>query len=87
MSKGRGSHADNLMKKKIMYLSIIFSFLFSTFLNAEAKEVPKLSSEQTSFKKKNWQPWAVAIVTLLVAATGLIVVSKNKGKKTHSENS
>lgn len=71
------------MKKKIICLTVIFSFLFSSFLNAEAKEVPKLTPEQTACKKKNWQPWAVAFVTILVATAGLVAVSQHKGKKKH----
>jgi hypothetical protein len=69
------------MRKKILCLSIIFSFLFLNYLSAEPKEVPKAQNDQTYFKKKNWQPWAVATVTVLVAATSIIIVSEHKGKK------
>jgi len=70
------------MRKKGILLFVIFSFLFSNYLQAEATEVPKQPKEGQAFKKKNWQPWAVAIVTVLVATTGLILVSDHKGKKT-----
>lgn len=74
------------MRKKIILLSIIFSFLFSNYLEAEAIEVPQLTKEeQTSFKKKNWQPWAVAIVSILFAVTGLAILKSKKGSKTHEE--
>ena len=69
------------MKKKFIYLFIIFNFLFSNYIQAEAKEVVKVSDNQTSFMKKNWQPWAVTIITILVAATGILILAKNKGKK------
>ena len=71
------------MKKKIIYLTVIFSFLFSGFIDAEAKEVPKIAPEQMACKKKNWQPWVVAFVTIAVASTGLIIAKKHKGKKAH----
>jgi len=70
------------MKKKIFCLFVIFNFLFLNILNAEAKEVPKTSKEQPTINKKKWEPWAVAIATILIAAAGLIIVSKHKGKKT-----
>jgi hypothetical protein len=73
------------MKKKIFALFVIFSFLFSSFLSAESKQVPKAANDQTYFKKKNWQPWAVAIATILVATTGLVIVSQHKGKKVHHD--
>lgn len=72
------------MKKKIVCLTVIFSILFSGFLDAEAKEVPKLTPEQAACRKKNYKPWVVAFVTVLVAATGLIAASWHKGKKAHS---
>lgn len=71
------------MKKKIVYFFVAFSFIFSNFVSAESKEVPKISNEQASFKKKNWQPWVVAFVTLLVAGTGIAVVATHKGKDAH----
>ncbi len=71
------------MRKNIVCLFVVFSFLFSTFLNAESKEVPKISNDQSYFKKKNWQPWTVAIVTILVATAGIVIVAKDRGKKAH----
>lgn len=71
------------MKKKFIYLFAVFGLLFSTTLSAEPQEVPKLPKEQSLAKKKNWQPWAVAIVTVLVATTGIVVVAKDPGKRAH----
>jgi len=69
------------MRKKIVLLSIIFSFLFSNYLEAEAVEVPKLTEEQQkAIKKKNWRPWAVAIVSVLFAVTGIAILKSKKGK-------
>lgn len=73
------------MKKKIVCLFVLSSFIFSTFINAECKEVPKAPNEQGYFKKKNWQPWVVGVVTLLVAATGIAIVAKDKGRKAHDK--
>jgi len=75
------------MRKKIIVLSIIFSFLFTNYLQAEAVEVPKLTEEQEkTLKKKNWQPWAVAIVTILFAVTGIAILKSKKGKKASSSS-
>lgn len=69
------------MRKKIILLSIIFSFLFSNYLEAEAVEVPKLTEEQEkAVKKKNWQPWAITIVSILFAVTGIAILKSKKGK-------
>ncbi|HEU63780.1 MAG: hypothetical protein KR126chlam4_00231 [Candidatus Anoxychlamydiales bacterium] len=71
------------MRKKIILLSIIFSFLFSNYLEAEVVEVPKLTEEQEkATKKKNWQPWAIAIVSILFAVTGIAILKSKKGKST-----
>ncbi|MFA6118658.1 MAG: hypothetical protein WCT85_00030 [Parachlamydiales bacterium] len=64
--------------KKLITLSIFFSFVFSNLL-AEAQEVPKLSPEQTTFKKRNWQPWAIATITVLIAGTGIYLTSRHQG--------
>jgi len=69
------------MKKKLLIPVILFSFLFTTYLNSNAKEVPKTVEEPSISKKKKIQPWAVAMITILVAVTGLILVSNDKGKK------
>ncbi|NGX34473.1 MAG: hypothetical protein K1060chlam1_00826 [Candidatus Anoxychlamydiales bacterium] len=70
------------MKKKIILLSMIFSFLFSNYLQAETTEVPKLTKEQeASVKRKNWKPWAVAIVSILFAVTGIAILKSKEGKK------
>lgn len=70
------------MKKKIILLSTIFSFLFTNYLEAEATEVPKLTEEQAAAsKRKNWKPWAVAIVSVLFAVTGIAILKSKKGEK------
>ena len=69
------------MRKKILVLLTMLGFIFSNTLSAEAKEVPKQDKEESSFKKKNWQPWVVVIVTVLIAVTGILLVKNKKGKK------
>ena len=70
------------MRKKIILLLMISSFLFSNYLDAEVKEIPKLTKEQqATYNKKNWQPWAVAIVSVLFAVTGIVILKSKKGKK------
>ncbi len=45
----------------------------------EEKEVPKAAQESSiAAEKTNWQPWAVAAVTIAVAATGIAIVLANK---------
>lgn len=69
------------MRKKIIFLFVIFSFLFSNYLDAEAIEVPKLTKEQeATYKQKNWKPWAVVIVSVLFAVTGIAILKSKKGK-------
>jgi hypothetical protein len=69
------------MKKYAITISIIFSFLFTDLLSV-VKEVPKPTAEQQqNYKKRNWQPWVVAIITFLIAGTGIYYVAKHKGKK------
>ncbi|NGX64094.1 MAG: hypothetical protein KR126chlam6_01519 [Candidatus Anoxychlamydiales bacterium] len=70
------------MRKKVILIFMMFSFLFSNYLEAEVTEVPKLTEEQkASSNKKNWQPWTVAIVSAVFASAGLIILKNNKGKK------
>ncbi len=70
------------MRKKIILLSVIFSFLFTNYLQANAVEVPKLTKKQeASYKKKNWKPWVIAITSTLFAATGIAILKSKKGKK------
>ena len=72
------------MKKKFIVLITILGFLLSNAYSAE-KEVPKAPKQQAITAKKI-QPWIVAIVTILVATTGLIIVSRDKGKKSNCCN-
>ena len=64
------------MNKKITSILLILSFVFSTHLFAEKKEVPKVKKSEESYIRKNWQPWAVAIVTIAIAATYLLLKRK-----------
>jgi hypothetical protein len=69
------------MKKTLIILSVTFSFLFSSLL-AEVHEVPKQSQEEIQKNKKtNWQPWAVGVITVLIAGTGVYLVATHKGHK------
>ncbi len=70
------------MRKKIISTFMVFS-IFSSFLFAEAKDIPKdvpKASKESSelYGKKNWQPWAVGIATVLIAATGITIVALKK---------
>lgn len=69
------------MRKKILILLTMLGFIFSNTLSAEAKEVPKQDKEESAYKKKNWQPWAIAIVSILIAVTGILLVKNKKGEK------
>ncbi|NGX35929.1 MAG: hypothetical protein K1000chlam1_00765 [Candidatus Anoxychlamydiales bacterium] len=69
------------MRKKILVLFTMLGFIFSNALIAEPVEVPKQDKEESSYKKKNWQPWTVAIVSILIAVTGILLVKNKKGKK------
>lgn len=69
------------MRKKIIVLFTMLGFIFSNTLIAEPVEVPKQDKQEAYFKKKTWQPWTVAIVSILVAVTGILLVKDKKGKK------
>ena len=67
------------MRKKIACLLTIASLSFSSYLHAENKEVPKASKESADvYNQKNWQPWAIGIATVIVAAAGITLVSAKK---------
>ncbi|MBN2478854.1 MAG: hypothetical protein JXA94_01370 [Parachlamydiales bacterium] len=67
------------MRKKIFALITLLSFCFSSLAYAEAKEVPQAAKESSSiYESKNWRPWAVAIITIVIAAVGITLVAKDK---------
>lgn len=69
------------MNKILITFSIMFSFLFSNIFS-EAHEIPKPTPEEKQkTKKTNWQPWAVSIVSALIAGTGIYLVATHKGNK------
>lgn len=69
------------MNKIIIAFFATSSFIFSNIF-AEAHEIPKLSQEEKQkAKKTNWQPWAVSVITILIAGTGVYFVSTHKGHK------
>ena len=65
--------------KKITTVILAFGLIFSSNLKAEATEVPKAAKESSElYEKSNWRPWAVGIITILIAATGITLVAANK---------
>ena len=70
------------MRKKIISILTISSYLFFSSLHAEAKPVPK-TKKSSSWKKNNWRPWAVGIGTVLLTAGGLMLIGTDKHKPKH----
>ncbi|OGN59424.1 MAG: hypothetical protein A3F40_02675 [Chlamydiae bacterium RIFCSPHIGHO2_12_FULL_27_8] len=65
--------------KKIAAFFIIIGMTFTAQVKAEPVEVPKVAKESSkASEKSNWQPWAVGIITVLIAATGITIVVVNK---------
>jgi hypothetical protein len=62
------------MKKKLTVLFVFISFLFSNKSYAEAKEVPAAKESTSIMENTNWQPWAVALVTIAIAAVGITLL-------------
>ncbi|NGX55816.1 MAG: hypothetical protein K1060chlam5_00043 [Candidatus Anoxychlamydiales bacterium] len=62
------------MKKKLTVLLTCFSILFSNLCFAESKEVPAAKESSSAMEEKNWQPWAVAFVTIAIAAVGITLL-------------
>ena len=67
------------MKKNFISALTVFTFLLSSTLFADAKEVPIAAKESSLvYEKTNWQPWVVALITIAIATTGLVIVSSNR---------
>lgn len=68
------------MKKSFIITTTALSFLFSSNLSAEPKEVPKATEESTNAaKNEKWKKWGIAIGTIAVAVAGLTIVAVKKG--------
>ena len=65
---------------KIISKLILCLFLLSNFAFAAPKEVPKLKKNPSIFQRNNVTPWAVTMLSVILASTGLIAIAKNHNK-------